>query len=594
MPVFVPAPRIARKDPERVDDMSVIGGTNSSDRLVGTAQSEQIFAESGADVVRAGAGDDVVFGGGGDDRLLGEAGNDTIFGASNSTGTVDLDRFRIAESTTATVTFQGESAGYRNVLGMYRIAEDGTIHDVEILFANASLRNSGGNLIAGQSSVQVDLEAGDTIGFFVVPDGYSQSGAPAMFNNTNGDFHFVDASGAPGNVNGGPLTLVHTSANGTQTAVRSAHGNTVYHSASSSLNGDGIDHVVGSVDVASGTVTLGFEDLWRGGDRDFDDSVFTVDIGVTNAALLPRESSGASTSTDNDTIVGGEGDDRLFGMSGDDVVRGGAGNDHLWGNSGNDLLAGGAGDDTLAGGSGDDVVKGGAGNDSLVGNSGNDAIQGGGGDDVIEGNSGDDLIVDGAGHDTVDAGSGDDVMVASAGNDYYNGRDGFDTLDYSGAGRGITLDLSKHTVVGMGRDEVWGVERVIGSAFDDSMRGDKRDNVLVGGAGNDTLRGLGGADTLTGGEGSDTFVWLAKDVVDPLSGEHLGVDVITDFSADDTLDLHELLKGQSYDALDQVVRITEGDGGATVAVKFGDAFVDVVTVQGATADDLLADGVILA
>lgn len=578
--------------------MSILKGTTKVDNLVGTDLSEQIFAESGHDAVAAGGGDDVVFGGGGDDRLAGEAGNDTIFGASNSAGVVDLNKFQIAEATTAKITFMGESAGYKNALGVYKIAADGTIYDAQILFANASLKGSGGNLVSGKSTVEVDLAAGDRLGYFVVPNGFAQSGMSKLLSDEKGSFKFVDAKGQPANVNGGvEPKLVHVSASGLETVVKSQYGTSVFHShggAEGGLNGDKYAHTTAQVDVASGTVTIGFEDLWKGGDKDFDDSVFKVEIGSTNAALLPRESEGSGKSTDHDAIAGGVGDDKLFGMGGNDTVAGGEGNDQIWGNSGNDALDGGDGNDVVSGGSGDDKLAGGEGDDMLSGNSGDDVIDGGAGGDTIAGDSGNDRIFDGAGNDSVTAGSGDDVMVAGEGDDSYDGESGFDTLDYSGSRSGMSVDLSKHIAVGMGTDKVWSVERVIGSSLDDTLKGDKRDNVFEGGDGNDRFRGLGGADVFTGGAGKDTYQWYAKDVVDEKSGVHLGVDQITDLEVGDVLDLHELVKGQSFKSLDEVVRISDSERGATVAVKIGDAFVDVVTVSGFTADDLLAGGMILA
>lgn len=578
--------------------MSILKGTTKVDSLVGTDAAEQIFAESGRDAVSAGGGDDVVYGGGGDDRLDGEAGNDTIFGASNSAGVVDLDKFQIAEATTAKVTFMGENAGYQNALGVYKIAADGTIYDAQILFANASLKGSGGNLVSGKSAVEIDLAAGDRLGYFVVPNGYAQSGMSKILGDDKGSFKFVDSKGQAANVNAGvEPKLVHVDANGRETVVKSKYGTSVFHShggSESGLNGDKYAHTKASVDVAAGTVTIGFEDLWKGGDKDFDDSVIKVEIGSTNAALLPRATAGSGKSSDHDQIAGGAGDDKLFGMGGDDVVSGGDSNDQVWGNSGNDALDGGAGNDTASGGSGDDKLAGGEGDDVLSGNSGHDVVDGGDGNDVLAGDSGNDTIADGAGHDKVTAGSGDDVMLVGEGDDSYDGESGFDTLDYSASRSGMVVDLSKHTAAGMGTDKVWSIERVVGSDFDDTLKGDKRDNVLEGGEGNDHFRGMGGADAFVGGGGKDIYQWYAKDVVDEKTGTHLGVDQIADLEVGDVLDLHELVKGQSYKSLDEVVRISDGDRGATVAVKIGDAFVDVVTVSGFTADDLLAGGMILA
>ncbi|MEO1543005.1 MAG: DUF4114 domain-containing protein [Pseudomonadota bacterium] len=568
-------------------------GTGRSDSLTGADGNDVLFGEGGDDKLVGGVGDDIIHGGGGNDALAGEGGDDIIFGASTRGGVVDMDRFRIGEDTTATITFEGESAGYRNTLGMYKINDDGSISDVEIVFANASLKGSGGNLIGGESSVEVDLSTGDRVGFFVVPNSYAKRGMADLLNDESASFKFVDADGNPANVNnGGPLNLVQTDAEGVETVVRSQYGSHVFHSITE-LNGDNYDHVKGDVDVENGTVRIGFEDLWRGGDKDFDDSVFTVDLGVTNAALLPKESNG-STSSDDDNIQGGDGADQLYGMRGNDVVEGDAGNDRIWGNSGDDTVDGGSGDDIVTGGSGNDVVIGGRGNDDLAGNTGNDKLSGGEGNDVINGNSGDDVIADGDGNDKSFGGSGDDTFIAGSGNDFYNGGSGFDTLDYSWSRTAIEMDLSKHKVSGFGTDEVWSVEKVIGTDFDDTMKGDKRDNVLEGGNGNDVIRGLGGADTLTGGEGEDRFTWRGKDVIDQKTGAHLGVDTITDWQIGDQIDLYEIVKNQDFNDVQDVVRVTDGDKGATISVKLGEAFVDVVTLEGVQAVDFTEDSLILS
>ncbi|MEL7049390.1 MAG: DUF4114 domain-containing protein, partial [Pseudomonadota bacterium] len=507
---------------------------------------------------------------------------------------VDMDKFRIGEDTTATITFERESAGFKNTLGVYKIGKDGTIHDVEIVFANASLKGSGGQLVGGESSMEIELSAGDRLGFFVVPNAYSKRGMADLLNDPAAQFKFVDTEGNPANVNnGGPLNLVQTNEEGVETIVRSQYGTSVFHSMTE-LNGDGYDHVKGSVDVETGAVRIGFEDLWRGGDKDFDDSVFTVDIGQTNAALLPKESNGVSTSTDDDIISGGNGDDQLFGMRGNDKVDGDDGNDRIWGNSGDDTVDGGAGDDVVTGGSGNDVVIGGTGNDQLSGNSGDDKLAGGDGDDKLSGNSGNDEIADGAGNDRAEGGSGDDTFYAGDGNDYYNGGSGFDTLDYSWSDSGLNVDLSKHKVEGFGSDEVWSVEKFVASNFNDTIKGDKRDNVIDGGAGDDVIRGLGGVDTLAGGEGNDRFVWSAKDIVDSKTGEHLGVDTITDWQVGDQIDLYEIVKTQEFEQSEDVVRLTDGENGATISVRLGEVFVDVVTLEGVNSADLTDSSLILS
>ncbi|MEL7303039.1 MAG: DUF4114 domain-containing protein, partial [Pseudomonadota bacterium] len=552
-------------------------GSNSADKLKGSAEDNFMAGEGGDDRMVGRAGDDIMLGGGGDDTMLGQAGNDIMFGASSRGGEVDMSKFRIAQDYEATVTFDYESAGFQNILGMYKISADGTIRDVEVLFENASLKGSGGSLISGESSVTTKLQAGDTLGFFVVPNGFKQNGPKqdseniqAVLKDDATTYRFVDQDGNPASMaSTSELTLIATDANGQDYEVQSQYGDSVFHSVmgdNKALNVDGMDHVKAYADTREGTVKIGFEDLKNGGDKDFDDSVFTIDLGVTNTALLPRPQTSEGQSSDDDVMKGGTGEDVMFGMRGDDVVKGGQGDDQLWGNSGNDALYGGAGNDELRGGSGDDFVKGGGGADFIDGNSGDDVLLGGGGNDVIKGSSGNDKIADGGGHDKVDGGSGDDYFLAGGGRDLYVGGSGFDTLDYSNARKGITADLSKHTVKGLGQDEVWGVEKLVASQNDDTLKGDKRDNVIDGQAGDDTFRSLGGEDTLTGGEGRDTFVWLAKDIV--FEGEHLGVDTITDFSfADgDVLDLSKLIDGEPA-SIGDVVSLSENENGTMVSVR---------------------------
>ncbi len=77
------------------------------------------------------------------------------------------------------------------------------------------------------------------------------------------------------------------------------------------------------------------------------------------------------------TLVGGEGNDRLYGMTGGDTLSGGDGNDHLEGGKGRDNLFGGDGDDIFFI-TGEDTAY-----DVFDGGDGLDTIQGSAGDDII-------------------------------------------------------------------------------------------------------------------------------------------------------------------------------------------------------------------
>ena len=111
-----------------------------------------------------------------------------------------------------------------------------------------------------------------------------------------------------------------------------------------------------------------------------------------------------------DTISGGSGDDRIFGMIGSDSIDAG---------SGNDTAYGGAGWDTLDGGSGHDRLYGEAENDDLIGGTGNDTLYGGDGRDELWGNAGNDRLFGDAGTDTLAGGAGRDRLSGGADTDYF-------------------------------------------------------------------------------------------------------------------------------------------------------------------------------
>jgi hypothetical protein len=58
----------------------------------------------------------------------------------------------------------------------------------------------------------------------------------------------------------------------------------VFHGFESALNTDGIIHAVSGVEAGGERIIVGFEDLFGGGDRDYEDVVF---------AITPFDSSGA-------------------------------------------------------------------------------------------------------------------------------------------------------------------------------------------------------------------------------------------------------------------------------------------------------------
>ncbi len=148
-------------------------------------------------------------------------------------------------------------AGFHNTLGVYEVAKDGTITNARILFDDVK---SGSGLPVTVSGVA----EGSQLGFFIVQNGASWADTLSASDTLS----FVDQNGAA-------LT-----ANSSGTATLSLNGaatdQTVFHSLNSTMNGDGVQHVLSGVDLGGETMTLGFEDLTGGGDRDYQDVVVTI------------------------------------------------------------------------------------------------------------------------------------------------------------------------------------------------------------------------------------------------------------------------------------------------------------------------------
>lgn len=130
---------------------------------------------------------------------------------------------------------------------------------------------------------------------------------------------------------------------------------------------------------------------------------------------------------------------------------------------------------------------------------------------------------------------GDDILAGGAGRDLYYGGEGTDIVSYEdersnvASSSGIIVNLadsedgdaehysyldpdSTKATFSRARDayghedKLFSIEGIIGSKWDDSIKGDTENNIFNGGDGNDTLEGGGGNDTLIGGAGSDTLI----------------------------------------------------------------------------------------
>lgn len=227
-----------------------------------------------------------------------------------------------------------------------------------------------------------------------------------------------------------------------------------------------------------------------------------------------------------------------------------------------DTLIGTPEDDIINGWLYSDRLEGGEGNDSLLGEHGNDTLIGGEGDDTLLGGDGDDMLQGGTGADAMDGGSG------------------FDLLDYSAAAGAVTLDMAAGTAAGTDAtgDSFANVEGVIGTAFDDLLRGDAGDNRIEGGAGADTMEGGDGIDLLSF-RGSDAA--LHADLgAGTAAGGHAEGDVFSGFEGLGGSAFGDVLTGDAGNNL-----LGGALGEDTIAGGAGDDF-----INGGGGDDTLTGG----
>lgn len=203
---------------------------------------------------------------------------------------------------------------------------------------------------------------------------------------------------------------------------------------------------------------------------------------------------------------------KIIGTDASEVIRATPERDVIWGGGGDDTILGSLGNDLICGATGADLIHGGRGNDTVDGGAGDD--------DRVIGDLGDDHVLGGPGRFDEVAGSlGIDVLSGGKGSfDLVHGDYGYDRMD-GGAGKGdiasfatdvgapkeagVWASLRGHRARGDGHDRLFRFESLEGSAFDDTLIGNKQGNAIEGGPGNDTIYGGGGRDELDGGQGRD-------------------------------------------------------------------------------------------
>jgi Ca2+-binding RTX toxin-like protein len=489
----------------------------------------------------------------------------------------------------------------------------------------------GPSILSSNGGIVVDLSAGTGNAFSL----RGTSGADKFSAGKSGSDNYFEVSGdATADIRvEGTVTLAVSLSNGADTFTARGGTFAATHLGGGTITsltaltdditvngGDGDDTITGGdgddtlnggngndvFKTSSGTSADG-ADIYSGGagtDK-VDYSGRTVDIAVALDGLTGSGqglgSEGDILGTDVEDLVGGSGNDILYGNSYSNNIKGGAGNDVLWGGaagtcaSDTDTLDGEAGDDTFkmtATADCADTLIGGAGTDTadyqlrtadltiildngaLDGESGEkdnvrsdiEIVIGGSGNDTLTGSAANDTFHGGPGNDTINGGAGDDLLIGNSGNDTLNGETGNDTFD---EGLLDTVFTSGTENKGAGNDVLNG-----GTGFDTANYGTRTADLTI------TLcmdpNKITGASSLMGAcadnDGAGTEADKVTNITHVIGGD--GNDTITGAGGDDMLE-----GGAGNDTI---------HGGLGADQVFGDAGVD--TIFGDEGDDYMDGG----
>ena len=405
------------------------------------------------------------------------------------------------------------------------------------------------------------------------------------------------------------------------------------------IGGEGQDEIIGNsadnrLEGRGGDDTLtggsGADILNGGAGQDtasYADSESRVDVRLSGTVVQHGAAEG-DTLISIENLTGSNYNDTLAGDSQNNRLSGGAGSDLLWGSGGNDTLLPGAGADRLVGSTGEDTVSYDDSDAAVVVNLETSELNGGHADgDTFaatvevataeqEGVMLPDVehITGSAFDDTLTGDLRANTLTGGAGADRLSGGPGIDTASWANSASGVTVRLHNNQATGgdatgdifagtvtveyLTNPDINGltetesellpdIENITGSAHNDVLAGDFRDNIIRGGAGNDilyggpgggdgtgadsnhdtlaggpgddriyggrgmdTLAGGPGDDSLFGGPGADTLVFASDN----------GQDTIIDFDPDeDRIDLTDFNLGNNYRPA-----MTIGDDGVTL------------------------------
>ena len=460
-------------------DNDVVLGSQYADLISGGFGDDWLSGSTGNDVIwgdlanthtdTAGDGDDIIFGNSGDDTLYGQGGSDILFGDNG------LVTQTLVASTDGAVGVDTIDTGSGDDIAMGGLGND-TITGV-----------GGNNIVIGDEGKVV----------------YSILAALTLIRNdesTEGGNDIITIAGGDNRILGGTGDDDITTGAGTD-VVLSDHGQLTYSEGKAvsfeaypqaGCGSDVISTGGGDDYILAGS---GDDDILAGDGNDFviggNGQMLFDENGIIESIANNDATDACGTTSDNDIISLGDGDNvALAGDGNDDVTTGDGDNiviadkgvvnfsnglpvyiEAMFSSGGNDSVTFGHGQNLAMGGAGSDLLNGGLGEDILLGDygiaqkeksgytkvwttypstGGNDRLYGHGGDDILLGSAGRDSIWGGDNSDIVFGDGGvieldsgkpfhfknidifigdDDFLSGGSGNDYIFGGAGHDTLD---------------------------------------------------------------------------------------------------------------------------------------------------------------------
>ena len=467
--------------------------------LAGTGNSlaNTLTGNAGKNTLDGGTGTDTLAGGSGDDTYVIDSSGDVV--AENVAGGVDLVQSKVtytlgAEVEHLTLTDADAINGTGNALN------------------NKIIGNSAANVLTGNDGNDTLSGDGDT----------AVGGADTLVGGKGDDVYIVDhSSDVITEAAGEGTDRVEIELSGTYdmaTKAANVENATLLGTSNSGITGNSANNVLVGNSGAN-TLSGGVGDDWLDGGAGNDtlaggtgNDVFVVE--GTGDSVSENASEGTDTVISSSSYaLGANLENLILAGSGHLTGTGNALANVITGNSGNNRLDGGAGVDTMIGGAGDDTFVVDNSQDNIVEQllDGTDTVEATSsytlsvalenlkllGDAAIDGtgNMSDNLITGNVAANTLKGDFGNDTIVGGYGADTIDGGSGFDVVSYAGSADAVNADIGGTSTGGdADGDKLTHIEDLIGSDFNDNLKGDNSDNRLDGGAGADTLAGSAGND----------------------------------------------------------------------------------------------------